>query len=76
MLFRRSNKRKITIGDHKQVEQLLRHLGMITQQMDQGIAIIDPNGIICFVNMPWAKMHGYKTSNELLGKQISTFHTR
>jgi PAS domain S-box-containing protein len=76
MLFRRSNKRKITIGDHKQVEQLLRHLGMITQQMDQGIAIIDPNGIICFVNMPWAKMHGYKTSNELLGKQISTFHTQ
>jgi len=76
MLFRRSNKRKITIGDHKQVEQLLRHLGMITQQMDQGIAIIDPNGIICFVNMPWAKMHGYKTSNELLGKQISAFHTQ
>ncbi len=76
MLFRRSNKRKITIGDHKQVGQLLRHLGMITQQVDQGIAIIDPNGIICFVNMSWAKMHGHKTSNELLGKQISAFHTQ
>ncbi|HUU15813.1 MAG TPA: PAS domain-containing protein, partial [Sedimentisphaerales bacterium] len=25
---------------------------------------------------PWAKMHGYKTSNELLGKQISAFHTQ
>ncbi len=76
MLFRRSGKRKITIGDHKQVGQLLRHLGMITQQVDQGIAMVDPNGTICFVNVPWAKMHGYKTSNELLGKQISAFHTQ
>jgi PAS domain S-box-containing protein len=76
VLLRRSGKRKIAIGDHKQVEQLLRHLGMITQQVDQGIAMVDPNGTICFVNMPWAKMHGYKTSNELLGKQISAFHTQ
>jgi len=76
MLFRRSSKRKITIGDHKQVEQLLRHLGMITQQVDQGIAIVDLNGTICFVNVPWARMHGYKTSNDLLGKQISTFHAQ
>jgi len=76
MFFRRSSKRKITIGDHKQVEQLLRHLGIIAQQVDQGITIVDLNGTICFVNVPWAKMHGYKTSNELLGKRISTFHTQ
>ena len=76
MLFRRTSKSRITISDHKQVEQLLHHLGMITQQLDQGIAMVDPNGTICFVNMTWAKMHGYKTSNELLGKQISTFHTQ
>jgi len=76
MFFRRSSKRKTTIGDYKQVEQLLRHLGIIAQQVDQGIAIVDPNGTICFVNVPWAKMHGYKTSNELLGKQISAFHTQ
>jgi len=49
---------------------------MITQQVDQGIAIVDLNGTICFVNVPWARMHGYKTSNELLGKQISTFHAQ
>jgi len=76
MFLRRSSKRKITIGDHKQVEQLLRHLGIIAQQVDQGIAIVDLKGTICFVNVPWAKMHGYKTSNELLGKQISAFHTQ
>ena len=76
MFLRRSNKRKITIGDHNQVEQLLRHFGIIAQQVDQGIAIVDLKGTICFVNVPWAKMHGYKTSNELLGKQISAFHTQ
>jgi len=76
MFLRRSSKRKITIGDYKQVEQLLRHLGIIAQNVDQGIAIVDLKGTICFVNVPWAKMHGYKTSNELLGKQISTFHTQ
>jgi PAS domain S-box-containing protein len=76
MLFRRSSKRKITIGDHKQIEQLLRHLGMIAKQVDQGIAMVDPNRTMCFVNMPWAKMHGYKTSYELLGKQISSFYNQ
>jgi len=76
MFFRRASKHKITIGDHKQAEQLLRHLGIIAQQVDQGIAIVDLKGTICFVNVPWAKMHGCKTSNELLGKQISTFHTQ
>lgn len=76
MFFRRASKHKITIGGHKQVEQLLRHLGIITQQVDQGITIVDLKGTICFVNVPWAKMHGYKTSNELLGKQISAFHTQ
>ncbi len=76
MFLRKSSKRKITLDDHKQVEQLLSHLGIIVQNVDQGIAIVDLKGTICFVNMPWAKMHGYKTSNELLGKQISTFHTQ
>ena len=76
MFSRRTSKRKITIGDHKQVEQLLQHLGIIVQQVDQGITIVDLNGTICFVNAPWAKMHGYKTSNELLGKRISTLHTQ
>lgn len=76
MLLRKSTKSNITLDDHKQVEQLLSHLGIIAQNVDQGITIVDLKGTICFVNMPWAKMHGYKTSNELLGKQISTFHTQ
>lgn len=76
MIFRRSSKGEITVDGHKQVEQLLRHLGMIAQQTDEGIAMVDLKGTIHFVNMAWAKMHGYETSNELLGKQISVFYTK
>ena len=73
MLFRSSSKSKNVIDEHKQLEQLLRHLGMIAQCTDEGIAVVDLKGTIHFVNTAWAKMHKYETSNELLGKQISEF---
>jgi len=37
--------------------------------------VFDLNRVIQFVNAAWAVMHGYKTRNELIGKQISVFHT-
>ncbi len=37
--------------------------------------MFDLNRVIQFVNAAWAVMHGYKTRNELIGKQISVFHT-
>ena len=73
MLFRSSSKSKNVIDEHKQLEQLLRHLGMIAQCTDEGIAVVDLKGTIHFVNTAWARMHKYETSNELLGKQISEF---
>ncbi len=35
MLFRSSSKRKITIGDHNRIEQLLRYLRVVKQQADE-----------------------------------------
>ncbi len=55
---------------------MLRHLGMISEQLDQGVVIIDKSGIIHFVNTAWAMMHGYKNSDELLGKSLSLFHKK
>jgi PAS domain S-box-containing protein len=55
---------------------MLRHLGMISEQLDQGVVIIDKSGIIHFANTEWARMHGYKNSDELLGKSLSLFHTK
>ncbi len=74
MFFGR-NKRSV-FSDPKQLEQMLRDLGMISEQLDQGVVIIDKSGIIHFANTAWASMHGYKNSDELLGKSLSQFHTK
>ena len=74
MLSRRSNK-----GDNEaglQDVQLLRHLGMFVQLAEEGIAALDMKGVLHFVNRAWASMHGYETSNELLGKNINLFYTK
>jgi PAS domain S-box-containing protein len=69
-------KRKAKIAEQKRIEQMLQHLGMIAEQADEGIVVIDLKGILHFANMAWARMHGYETSNELLAKQITVFHTK
>jgi len=57
-------------------QQLLRHLGIITELADDGIIIMDLTGVLHFVNSAWARMHGYRTSRELLGKKIGFFHSK
>ncbi|HUT30000.1 MAG TPA: PAS domain-containing protein [Sedimentisphaerales bacterium] len=73
MLFER-NKWKTMVGERKRVEQMLRHLGMISEKTEEGIVVIDLRGTIHFVNTAWAKMHGYQASKQLLGKHIHAFH--
>ena len=63
------------ITAHKRLEQMLWHLVMIADQADEGIAMLDLNGTLQFVNPAWAAMHSYNTTNELVGKHISVFHT-
>ena len=76
MVFRSSGKQKTAVAGRTRVEQVLRHLGAITEQTREGIIVVDLEGVLHFVNTPWARMHGYDTSSELLGKQISIFHTK
>ena len=64
------------IAVHKQGEQTLRYLTVIAERTREGIAVLDFNGTVRFVNTAWAAMHRYKTSEELIGKQISAFHTK
>jgi PAS domain S-box-containing protein len=61
---------------HKQIEQTLRYLALIAQQTKEGIAVLDLDGNIQFVNEVWVEIHGYKTADELVGRQLSLFHTR
>jgi len=61
---------------HKQIEQTLRYLSTIAEQANEGIVVVDLDGSLRFVNEAWIGMHGYKTKEELIGKQLSLFHTK
>jgi len=61
---------------YKQIEQVLRCLTTIADQANEGIAVVDlVDSSIWFVNEAWAWMHGYKTNDELVDKQLNIFHT-
>ncbi|MHC4203797.1 MAG: PAS domain-containing protein [Planctomycetota bacterium] len=60
---------------YKQIEQTLRYLTTIAEQTNEGIVVVDLDSSLRFVNEAWAWMHGYKTKDELIGRQISIFHT-
>jgi PAS domain S-box-containing protein len=64
------------IAAHEQGEQALRHLTVIAERAREGIIVVDLNGTLLFVNTAWATMHGYEAGHELIGKQISIFHTK
>jgi PAS domain S-box-containing protein len=61
---------------HKQIEQTLRYLSMIAERANEGIVVVDLDGSLRFVNEAWVEMHGYKTKDEIIGKQLSLFHTK
>ena len=63
------------VAEIKRTDYTLRHLVMIAEQAVEGIVVVDLRGILWFVNTAWARMHGYESSNELVGKPISMFHT-
>jgi len=65
----------MTITD-KQVKIILRRLAVTSEQPNNGIAIIDSRGNIRFVNLFWRTMHGFNATDEIIGKHISTFHTK
>jgi PAS domain S-box-containing protein len=69
---------QVTIRDtteRKRLEHELRRLAMIAQQAAEGIAWADLEGNLRFVNEAWARMHGYGSAEELVGRNLSMFHT-
>lgn len=49
-------------------------LAMVVEQSTEGVAVINLEGNIQYVNTAFAKIHGY-TPNELIEKNFSIFHT-
>jgi PAS domain S-box-containing protein len=58
-----------------EVKKALRRLAVIAEQAAEGIAVGDLDGSLQFVNDAWARMHGYESGAELVGKHLSVFHT-
>ena len=57
-------------------KQNLINLGTAVQQSIDGIALINMEEVIQFVNISWAEMHGYNDPEELIGQHIRVFHTQ
>lgn len=74
MLFK-LNKRTTEFTDALEARQILRHLGMLAERIDQAVIITDLAANVHFANISWARMHGYKSSAELIGKHIGSFYS-
>jgi len=62
------------LEEYKRAEQNLYLLSSAVDQSSEGMAVSDLEGHLRFVNPAFAQMHGY-SSEELLGKHLSIFHT-
>jgi len=61
------------ITEQKQSERRLIRLTRVVDQLGEGVATCDLNGVIQYVNQAWADMHGYSPPT-LKGKNIAIFH--
>ena len=57
------------------VEQTLQWLTIVAEQANEGVMVIDLDGIARFVNTAMAEMHGYPLRKDLIGKKINAFHS-
>ena len=63
------------VTERKQAEEFMLKLRQATEQSMDGVAMANMDGVLEFANTAWAKMHGYKL-NEIIGKNLSIFHTK
>ncbi len=61
------------ISDRKRMDEHASLLSSLVEQSSEGVALIDVEGEIIYINCAFANMHGYEP-NELIGKHISIFH--
>ena len=60
----------------KESEEKFKLLSLSVEQSTEGIAHADLNGNLIYVNKARYEMHGYKSSKNLLGKDLEIFHNK
>ena len=60
----------------KKEDEYHRFLSSAIEQSSEGIAIADLDDTVKYVNPAWAKMHGYDSPEELIGRSFWIFHNR
>jgi len=58
----------------ERAEAEIHRLSSMVEQSTEGMAIADLDGNLIFVNLAWARIHGYESGDELLGQNLSIFH--
>ncbi|MCA1959297.1 MAG: PAS domain S-box protein, partial [Desulfomonile sp.] len=61
------------ITDSRRLYERLQLLSAATEQSSEGIAVVDLEGTVLFLNQAFAEMHG-RQREEVLGKHLSIFH--
>jgi two-component system, NtrC family, sensor kinase len=64
------------ITERRKRQERIRFLSLVVEQSSEGMAVADLEGNLIFVNQAWAHMHGYETSEELVGHHLRIFHTQ
>jgi PAS domain S-box-containing protein len=64
------------ITERKQAEEEIKMLSAVVEQSTEGMAIAGLDGNLTFINEAWCRMHGYKSSEKLLGKSLAIFHNQ
>lgn len=73
-LKKQVNELKKKVTERTQLDQKLRLLSLAVEQSSEGIAVVDLDGNLEYLNDAFAKMHGY-SPDDLIGKHLSIFHT-
>lgn len=60
--------------EQKRLDKRLQLLSLAIEQSSEGIAVVDLDGNLEYLNVAFARMHGYSVK-ELIGKNLSIFHT-
>ncbi|MEW6532089.1 MAG: PAS domain S-box protein [Thermodesulfobacteriota bacterium] len=61
------------VTDRKRAEEHLLRLGAAVEQSSEGLAVVDLEGRLLFLNKAFAEMHG-ATPEDLVGHHLSVFH--